>query len=257
MATYAHVTNGTVDKVIEADADVIATGDFGPPEEWFETSSGTSFGVNPNGPAIRGNYAGIGHTYVAGSDIFVTPVPFYTWSIDPALFKFVAPVAEPQPIPNYLNVWSDMSMEWTQSLMPEGPLRWVFFATFTYQQLGMPIPIYVQSTCNGSPSPTQQISLQSPTATLEGHSDMAQPAHIAGSNVWSVSSMQQFDLLPKTFLTASTQGSGSPAKYSVAWGLRAYNLMPGSTDYDFLQQWNFPSASGVTSTSHVWSVNEP
>ena len=52
---------------------------------------------------MRGNYAGIGYTYmtnvatlgVGSTDIFITPQPHASWSIDATLPTWTAPITEP------------------------------------------------------------------------------------------------------------------------------------------------------------------
>ena len=60
MAHFAHITNGVVDQVIVIDAETLATGHWGDPSEWVQTSYNTQGGQHPEGRPLHKNYAGIG-----------------------------------------------------------------------------------------------------------------------------------------------------------------------------------------------------
>jgi hypothetical protein len=79
MSHYAKIENGIVTQVIVAEADVLHL--F--PGDWVQTSYNTRGNVHytpntttPSGNvALRGNYAGIGHTYDQTHDVFYAPQP--------------------------------------------------------------------------------------------------------------------------------------------------------------------------------------
>ena len=82
MSHYAKVVNGTVTKVIVAEADFFNTFRDTSPGTWIQTSYNTRanvhFGANgkpDGGVALRGNYAGIGSIYDSTHDVFYAPNP--------------------------------------------------------------------------------------------------------------------------------------------------------------------------------------
>ena len=111
MAHYAKVVNGKVTAVLVADQSFIDNyQDPNPelnkyPSSWIQTSYNTRGGVhyepNSNTPsedqskALRGNYAGIGHTYDNTHDAFYAPQPYNSWTLDTGSFLWEAPVAYP------------------------------------------------------------------------------------------------------------------------------------------------------------------
>jgi len=105
MAHYAKVRQGKVIKVIVAEADFFDNFVDDSPGTWIQTSYNTRGGVhyeaNSNDPsedqskALRGNYAGIGHTYDNTHDAFYAPQPYNSWTLDTGSFLWEAPVAYP------------------------------------------------------------------------------------------------------------------------------------------------------------------
>jgi len=105
MAHYAKVRQGKVIKVIVADASFFDNFVDDSPGTWIQTSYNTRGGVhyeaNSNDPsedqskALRGNYAGIGHTYDNTHDAFYAPQPYSSWTLDTGSFLWEAPVAYP------------------------------------------------------------------------------------------------------------------------------------------------------------------
>jgi hypothetical protein len=83
MSHYAKVLNGTVVQVIVAEADFFNHFVDSSPGTWLQTSYNTRgnihYAPNSNTPdggiALRGNYAGVGHTYSALHDVFYAPQP--------------------------------------------------------------------------------------------------------------------------------------------------------------------------------------
>jgi hypothetical protein len=65
------------------------------PETWYgnfrgQTCKRTSYNGN-----IRKQYAGIGYKYDADADVFITPQPFLSWSLDEN-FDWQAPIEKPE-----------------------------------------------------------------------------------------------------------------------------------------------------------------
>ena len=44
---------------------------------------------------IRGNYAGIGYTYDATNDVFYSPQPYASWTLDETKWQWICPLTYP------------------------------------------------------------------------------------------------------------------------------------------------------------------
>jgi hypothetical protein len=82
------------------------------PEEWYGNFRGqvckrTSYNHN-----IRKQYAAIGFIYDAVADVFITPKPFASWSLD-ANYDWQAPIAYPADGKKYL--WDEANQVWVES----------------------------------------------------------------------------------------------------------------------------------------------
>ena len=109
MAHYAFLdTNNVVTEVITGidETELIEGLD---PEVWYGNFRGqvckrTSYNGN-----IRKQYAGIGYTYDADADVFVTPQPFASWTLD-TNHNWQPPT--PKPEGNY--VWFEPNQVWIE-----------------------------------------------------------------------------------------------------------------------------------------------
>ena len=72
MAHYAFLDNGIVTEVIVG-IDETQTIEGLDPETWYGNLKGQSCKRTSYNSKIRGNYAGIGHSYLADHDIFMPP----------------------------------------------------------------------------------------------------------------------------------------------------------------------------------------
>ena len=80
MGYWAHLDNNRiVTEVIEASEEVIASGIFGLPQNWVETSLTGDF---------RYNYAGIGYTYDLAANAFIEPKPCNDAILDTTTYKW-------------------------------------------------------------------------------------------------------------------------------------------------------------------------
>jgi hypothetical protein len=77
---------------------------FGDNIVWKQTSYNETF---------RKNYAGIGYTYDAGRDAFISPKPYSSWILDEATCKWVAPIPRPTDNKNYY--WDETTVSWIES----------------------------------------------------------------------------------------------------------------------------------------------
>lgn len=82
------------------------------PEEWYQNFRGqvckrTSYNHN-----IRKQYAGVGYTYDAVADVFITPQPFPSWSLDEN-YDWQAPIDYPADGKRYS--WDEANQVWVES----------------------------------------------------------------------------------------------------------------------------------------------
>jgi hypothetical protein len=133
MSHFAKVVNGIVEQVIVAEQDVINSGLFGDPKQWVQTSYNTRGGKHYNPqtgvedttttPALRGNYAGIGHTYDATNDVFYAPRPTdrngvicNSFTISAPTWQWVNPVPMPSDAgkgtPPKQYAWDEPTKSW-------------------------------------------------------------------------------------------------------------------------------------------------
>jgi hypothetical protein len=66
---------------------------------------------------FRKNYAGIGRSYDAERDAFISPKPYDSWLLNEDTCRWVSPVARPEGPQSY--EWNEESQEWVAR--PEGP----------------------------------------------------------------------------------------------------------------------------------------
>jgi hypothetical protein len=121
MAHFAQIdSNNTVIQVIVVEQDVIDTGLFGDPATWIQTSYNTQGGQHVlGGTPLRKNYAGIGYTYDASRDAFISPKPYPSWLLDEVTCWWTAPVAQPEPEEGVMHIWNEDTQSWDSAAIPE------------------------------------------------------------------------------------------------------------------------------------------
>lgn len=127
MAHFAQIDNdNTVVQVIVVEQDVINTGLFGDPAKWIQTSYNTRGGVHygpdgepDGGTALRKNYAGIGYSYDATRDAFISPKPYPSWLLDEATCWWTPPVAQPEPQEGVIYSWNEDTQTWDSTTVPQ------------------------------------------------------------------------------------------------------------------------------------------
>ena len=114
MAHYAFLNNNIVTEVIVGidETELIEGLD---PETWYGNFRGqvckrTSYNHN-----IRKQYAGIGYTYDADADVFVTPKPFNSWTLD-SNHDWQPPT--PYPTDGKLYAWFEPNKVWIEIVEP-------------------------------------------------------------------------------------------------------------------------------------------
>lgn len=98
MSHFAELDDcNTVTRVIVAEQDIIAT----LPGRWVQTSYHGS---------IRKQFAGVGYRYDEAADVFVSPQPFPSWTLDDR-HDWQPPVPRPD---GERWVWSEEDKAWAQ-----------------------------------------------------------------------------------------------------------------------------------------------
>jgi len=109
MAHYAFITDGIVTEVITG-IDETQTIEGLDTETWYGNFRGqvckrTSYNNN-----IRKQYAGIGYTYDAVNDVFISSKPYPSWTLDDN-FDWQPPT--PQPVEGRWN-WNEETLSWIE-----------------------------------------------------------------------------------------------------------------------------------------------
>lgn len=111
MSHYAKVLDGRVINVIVAEPEFFNTFVDTTPGTWLQTSYNTRGNVHLNGgTALRGNYAGIGHTYDRINDVFYSPSPHPSWVLNTTTWLWEAPT--PMPTEGGPFKWDEASLSW-------------------------------------------------------------------------------------------------------------------------------------------------
>jgi hypothetical protein len=113
MSHFAKVENGIVTQVIVIEQDVLASGLWGDPASWVQTSYNTYGGQHTlGGTPLRKNYAGIGFTYDSVRDAFIAPQPFNSWLLNEDTCQWEAPI--PMPVDGKLYTWDEETVSWKE-----------------------------------------------------------------------------------------------------------------------------------------------
>ena len=118
MGHYAKVLNGKVINVIVAKADFFDTFVDTSAGQWIKTSYNTKGGVHfdgktgepDNGIPLRGNYAGIGYIYDAINDVFYSPQPYASWTLNKTTWLWESPIPYPADVKAYK--WDEANKTW-------------------------------------------------------------------------------------------------------------------------------------------------
>lgn len=107
MAHYALVEDGVVASVIVAEQDFIDTQSG----TWVQTSYNTYGGVHlTGGVPLRKNYAGVGYTYDDVLDVFYSPQPFPSWTLNATSYIWEPPIDYPDS--DVQHTWDEDSLSW-------------------------------------------------------------------------------------------------------------------------------------------------
>jgi hypothetical protein len=118
MGHYAKVVDGKVTQVIVADAEFFDTFVDSSPGTWIQTSYNTRGGVHygqdgqpDGGTALRGNYAGIGYAYDHINDVFISPKPYASWTLNSS-WLWEPPT--PHPVDDKMYTWDETTKSWVE-----------------------------------------------------------------------------------------------------------------------------------------------
>jgi hypothetical protein len=78
-------------------------------EAFMNSLGGTWVKTSYNGN-IRKNYAGIGYTYDAGRDAFISPKPYESWVLNEETCQWESPV--PYPTDGVMYQWNEELADW-------------------------------------------------------------------------------------------------------------------------------------------------
>jgi hypothetical protein len=122
MSHFAQIDgNSIVQRVLVIDQAEIATGNWGDPETWIQTSYNTLGGIyytpNTNTPdpdqskALHKNYAGVGYTWDGVG--FIPPKSYPSWVMNSFSYLWEAPVPKPEPNSPPFYIWDEATVSWT------------------------------------------------------------------------------------------------------------------------------------------------
>jgi hypothetical protein len=109
MAHYAFITDGIVTEVIVG-IDETETIEGLDPETWYGNFRGQTCVRTSYNNRIRKQYAGVNYTYDANADVFISPKPYPSWSLD-SNFDWQPPT--PMPIEGFW-YWDEENLMWQQ-----------------------------------------------------------------------------------------------------------------------------------------------
>jgi hypothetical protein len=104
MSHFAKLDNNIVTEVIVADTDFINSGAVGNAALWVQTSYNSSF---------SGKFAGIGDIWDSVNEVFISPQPYPSWSLD-SNYTWQPPVAMPNFIDGVIFSWDEGNTSWIE-----------------------------------------------------------------------------------------------------------------------------------------------
>ena len=116
MAHFAKIENGLVTQVIVVGNADTASAD-GTEKEYIgaafcERLFGGEWKQTSYNGKIRKNYAGIGYTFDAVRDAFISPQPFLSWVLNEKTCRWEAPI--PMPEDGKMYKWDEPSLSWVE-----------------------------------------------------------------------------------------------------------------------------------------------
>jgi hypothetical protein len=104
MSHFAKIdSNNIVTQVLVVEQEYIDSGELGSPLLWIQTSYNNNF---------RKQFAGIGFTYDKANNVFITPKPFPSWTLD-ASFDWQPPTEMPDDGDKAFS-WNEDTQAWDE-----------------------------------------------------------------------------------------------------------------------------------------------
>ena len=105
MSHFAKIdSNNIVENVIVAEKDFINSGVVGDEFLWVQTSYNNNF---------RGKYAANGDTWDKVNEVFISPQPYPSWTLD-ADFNWQAPIS--RPTDGLIYSWNEETLAWVETV---------------------------------------------------------------------------------------------------------------------------------------------
>jgi hypothetical protein len=113
MSHFAKILDGKVIQVIVAEQEFFNTFVDTTPGTWLQTSYNTYGNQHKlGGTPLRGNYAGVGFIYDHTSDVFYSPQPYPSWTLNQSTWLWEAPT--PKPTDQNLYTWDEATTSWKE-----------------------------------------------------------------------------------------------------------------------------------------------
>jgi len=109
MAYYAFLDDNSIVTEVIVGKDETETIDGLTPEEWYGDYRGQRCVRTSFNNKIRKQYAGVGYTYDSTADVFISPQPFQSWSLD-SNYDWQAPIQQPADGKDYS--WDESNQAW-------------------------------------------------------------------------------------------------------------------------------------------------
>jgi hypothetical protein len=104
MSHFAKIdSNNIVENVIVAEQDFINSGAVGDSFLWVQTSYNGNF---------RGKYASIGDTWDKVNEVFISPQPYPSWTLNEDTCIYEAPIA--YPTDDLMYSWDEDTTSWVE-----------------------------------------------------------------------------------------------------------------------------------------------
>ena len=120
MAHFARVVDNLVTEVVVIEEDLAANLPMVGKGRWIQTSYNTRHGVHydsitgepsaDQSKALRANFAGIGSLYDPEDDVFYSPKPYASWTLEKPTYRWIPPVERPNDENRY--DWDEENMQW-------------------------------------------------------------------------------------------------------------------------------------------------
>ena len=112
MAHYAFLDNNNIVTEVIVGTDETETIEGLDTETWYGNFRGQTCKRTSYNNRIRKQYAGIGYKYIVDADVFITPQPYPSWSLDDN-FDWQAPTPIPTEEGKHYS-WDEATTSWVE-----------------------------------------------------------------------------------------------------------------------------------------------